>query len=89
MSAWEPQDLDGAIDAALVKLIADERTKISATDLNGLAIAVFAVGGLTPPFSTLQQGGPSVSVIVLAGVCSIVSLVLHLAARLHSGGLGA
>ncbi len=33
------------------KRVANERTKLSATDVNGVAIAVLAVGGLAPLFA--------------------------------------
>ncbi|GJE16047.1 amino acid transporter [Methylobacterium marchantiae] len=33
------------------KLVANERSKLTATYVNGLAIALFAVGGLAPMFA--------------------------------------
>ncbi|KQO45568.1 MULTISPECIES: hypothetical protein [unclassified Methylobacterium] len=74
-----------ANDDARDKLIANERAKLSATYLNGLAVAVFAVGGLAPIFSTsfssAPLGVPLWVVTASASVCWIVSVVLHLVAR--------
>lgn len=67
------------------KLIANERTKLSATYTNGLAVAVFAVGGLAPIFSTafssVPLGVPAWVVPASASVCWVASAVLHLVAR--------
>ncbi|WP_264046869.1 amino acid transporter protein [Methylobacterium flocculans] len=67
------------------KLVANERAKLSATYLNGLAVAVFAVGGLAPVFSTSFSSAPlGVPLWVVtwsASICWIVSVVLHLVAR--------
>lgn len=67
------------------KLISNERAKLTATYLNGLAVAVFAVGGLAPIFSTLYGSTPlSVPLYVLTWssmLCWIASGVLRLTAR--------
>ena len=55
MSGSEPDNHPG--DAARI-LVANEQTKLSATYLNGLAIAIFAVGGLAPVVA-LVTGSPS------------------------------
>ena len=67
------------------KLINNERAKLTATYLNGLAVAVFAVGGLAPIFSTLYGSTPlSVPLSVLTWssmLCWMASGVLRLTAR--------
>ena len=67
-----------------MNLIHNEQTKLTATYLNGLAIALFAVGGLAPVFSyTFGSivGQPLWAVAVAAAICLVVSAVLHLIAR--------
>jgi hypothetical protein len=74
-----------------MKTVHNERLKITAAFLNGLAIAIFAIGGLTPAIqagrvTTLPPellGGTILVVIICAGVAGI----LHLAARELLGGL--
>jgi hypothetical protein len=74
-----------------MKTVHNERLKITAAFLNGLAIAIFAIGGLTPAIqagriTTLQPehlGGTTIVVLSCAGV----AVVLHLAARELLGGL--
>ncbi|MFT3689018.1 hypothetical protein [Paenirhodobacter sp.] len=66
-----------------MSLIRNEQTKLTATYLNGVAIAVFAVGGLAPVFSSLYSGaGPSVFLLVVSVVCFLVSFALHYGARM-------
>lgn len=60
-----------------------EKAKLSANYLNGLAVAVFAVGVLAPVLSVLN-GGVSLSLLVLAvegAICLAVSVLLHSAGR--------
>jgi hypothetical protein len=67
-----------------MSLVRNEQTKLTATYLNGLAIALFAVGGLAPVFSyafSSTAGQPLWAVAVVAMICLIVSAVLHLIAR--------
>lgn len=65
-----------------MSLVHNEQTKLTATFLNGIAIAVLAVGGLAPLVASLSGGvGLTSLIVVLGGVCFVVSLVLHLAAR--------
>ena len=71
------------LDAA-AKLIANERAKLTATFVNGMAIAIFAVGGLTPVFSVLLSGTASATTWLVIGssfVCSLTSVALHFVAR--------
>lgn len=66
-------------------LVRNERAKLSATYVNGLAIATFAVGGLAPLVTLLSASapGPGAAGIVygLAAFCWIVSGAHHLLAR--------
>lgn len=67
------------------QLIANERAKLTATYVNGVAIAVLAVGGLAPLFS--QRGaGATVpdrpwQTPVVSLLCICVSAALHWAGR--------
>ena len=62
-----------------------EQAKLTATYVNGLAIAVFAVGGLAPVFSALYAAGPLAvplwAVILIGIVCFATSAALHWVAR--------
>ncbi|TXM97281.1 amino acid transporter protein [Methylobacterium sp. WL64] len=73
------------------KLVANERRKLSATYLNGLAVAVFAVGGFAPFISTVLTSGPGAQspflVLVVMAVCWMVSGAIHSAARASLKGL--
>lgn len=63
-------------------MIRNEQTKLTATFLNGLAIALFAVGGLAPSLGMASGSVPaSLLVIFLMSYCLIASLALHLIAR--------
>lgn len=71
-------------------LVWNERAKLTATYANGIAIAVFAVGGLAPVVSLIAAGstpGSHHAVYGLAGICWIVSGILHWSARRSLGGL--
>ncbi|MGA0533486.1 amino acid transporter [Hansschlegelia sp. KR7-227] len=66
----------------------NERLKLTATYVNGLAIAVAAVGGFAPIFSMLAaQTAPTWLLIVFVAVCFPFSIVLHLVARRALRGL--
>ena len=64
-----------------MSLINNERVKLRATYLNGLAIAVFAVGSLAPLFSYVYSasnpGRPLWSVVLLSLISLVVSVVVH------------
>lgn len=63
-------------------LVRNEQTKLLATYLNGLGIAVFAVGSLAPAFSNLYgTSGPSWFLVITSSLCVFVSAILHLMAR--------
>ena len=63
-------------------LIANERVKITATYANGLAVAIFAVGGFAPFISTALSDQPHFApVLLIMAVCWIMSGAIHWAAR--------
>ena len=66
-------------------LIANERTKLTATSVNAIAGSIFTVGGLAPIFAILYtSGAPGLPVPIFVGVaivCWITSGTLHYAAR--------
>lgn len=71
-------------------LVQNERLKLLATYLNGLSIAVFAVGGLAPLFSLPNGSLPASStafVTIVGVVCFLVSGALHYAGSLVLKGL--
>lgn len=71
-----------------MSLIRNEQTKLTATFLNGLAIAIFAVGGLAPLFSNLYNPAGIPALVYLVGaVCFVASVVLHWTARQVLKGL--
>lgn len=67
-----------------MSLVHNEQTKLRATYLNGLAIAVFAVGGLAPAFNALYATAPGRmpdwGVATLSLACLLISTAIHLAA---------
>ncbi len=66
----------------------NERTKLTATFLNGLAVAIFAVGGLAPAFTTLYGDRPVALPLALGVlVCLLASGALHYWARRSLRGL--
>ncbi|RYG98358.1 MAG: amino acid transporter [Alphaproteobacteria bacterium] len=72
----------------LNKAARNERRKLSATFLNGIAMAVFAIGGFTPVFQVI--GGvttPSIWIFVMIPVCMIGAFALHLFARYQLRGI--
>jgi len=72
-----------------MSLINNERAKLSATYLNGIAIAIIAVGGLAPMIATLNgPSPPSLSgTSAVGGICILISAILHFIARAILGSL--
>ena len=70
-------------------LVRNERLKIAASYLNGIAIALLAVGGIAPVIAgaTSNSTGVSVSVALISLVCGFTSAALHLLAWRILGGL--
>lgn len=66
----------------------NERQKITATYVNGLGFALFAVGGVAPIIGSLNHLGPvGIGSIVVPAVCFASSGALHWFARRVLGGL--
>jgi len=66
--------------ADLAVTVHNERIKLLATFVNGAGIAVFAVGGLAPMFSSLYGGqGPTGFLIAVSLICFLVATALHYA----------
>ena len=69
-----------------MNVIHNERLKLLATYLNGMAIAIFAVGGLAPSFAMIYGTNISASstafVAVVAVSCLFASIGLHYLASL-------
>lgn len=72
-----------------MSLVHNERTKLTATFLNGVAIAVVAIGGLAPAVAVV--GGASnlavATLVVQFMVCLAGGGILHFAARWVLGRL--
>ena len=63
-------------------MIRNEQTKLLATYLNGLGIAVFAVGSLAPVFTSLYgDRRPTGFMAFVSILCLLASACLHLIAR--------
>jgi hypothetical protein len=72
----------------MANLVRNERTKLTATYLNGLAIAVFAVGALAPSISAASSQArlwPVIAPTIV--ICILISAALHFAARRSLKGL--
>lgn len=64
--------------------IHNETTKLTATFINGVAVAIFAVGGVAPTMGLVSGQTPVGSwtaILVFAAICYIFSGVLHIVAR--------
>jgi hypothetical protein len=73
-----------------MKTVHNERLKITAAFLNGLAVAIFAIGGLTPAVQAGRmrfESEPWSGTILVVVICAGVAGILHLAARELLGGL--
>ncbi len=71
-------------------LVRNEQAKLTATYLNGVAIATFAVGSLAPTVALVTgsaQTGAAGSVAILAVLSITTSAGLHVVARLVIAGL--
>ena len=72
-----------------MSLVANERRKLTANYINGIAIAACVVGGLAPLISVLSTPGAHVEKrLLLAGViCILASNAIHFMGRSILGGL--
>ncbi|WP_420960037.1 amino acid transporter [Brucella sp. IR073] len=78
---------DGDTSASDVA-VRNAQTKLTATWLNGISIALFAIGALTPFFSSIYSSG-TLGLLVSMGiaVCFSAATGLHLLARQTLRGL--
>lgn len=78
-------------EEATKRLVANERAKLMATYVNGVAVGLSVLGGVGPIFSFLfaqPAFRPSVVVLLAAmAICQGMSVCLHLLARRTLGGL--
>lgn len=71
-----------------MSLVRNEQAKLTANYLNGVAIALFAVGGLAQVLSLLNgDRGPTPLMFVGIGICIVASTALHFIARRILRGL--
>lgn len=64
------------------KLTRNERTKLTATFVNGLAVAVFAVGGLTQAVKVTDPAAQvGLASLIVSVSCFLGSFALHMIAR--------
>ncbi|KGJ04991.1 hypothetical protein SAMN04487972_101323 [Paracoccus halophilus] len=71
-----------------MSLIRNERTKLTATFINGIAIAVFAVGGLTQAVKALDPAAKmSVASVIVTFSCFLGAFALHMIGRWMLGRL--
>jgi hypothetical protein len=78
------------LEPAEPSIVANERVKLTATYLNGIAIAIFAVGAFSPTVALANgalQPSALLRTIALAIVCLTTSAILHSAARRSLRGL--
>jgi hypothetical protein len=70
-------------------LVHNEQAKLTAAYLNGLAITVFAIGGLGPMISyAFGDAGKSLwTIAIVAVLCFAGSLALHFLARNRLKGM--
>lgn len=68
--------------------IHNERIKLTAAFLNAMGVAIFAVGGLAPAFTTLYGDRPiTIPLILGVVICLLASATLHYGARRSLRGL--
>lgn len=65
------------------KLVRNEQTKLTATFINGGAIALLGIGGLAPMAAIVQSDDVSPIVMLFVLGCLAVSAALHSIARQH------
>ncbi|WP_034996724.1 hypothetical protein [Beijerinckia mobilis] len=72
-----------------MSLIQNERTKLTATYLNGIAVAIFGVGVLAPAVTNFSNwdGSSHVVSFAIAGIALISSIAIHFVARKILKGL--
>jgi Na+/melibiose symporter-like transporter len=68
--------------------VQNERTKLTATWLNGASVALYAVGGLAPLTSSIyNEKAPTALIAAGASICIMAAIALHWIARQTLKGL--
>ena len=68
----------GEAEDGQATLVRNERLKARATYLNGLAVAILAVGALAPIAASISTfSRPSIAASILAFICVLLSYGLH------------
>ena len=72
-----------------MSLVDNERAKLTATYVNGIAIALAAVGGIAPWIALSLQGPEprATEVAIVSALCFSLSCALHLVSRWVLGRL--
>lgn len=71
-----------------LSLVYNERAKLTATFINGVAIALVAIGILAPAIVSFSTTASlSSGLLVVMAICAMGAGVLHFVARLHLGKL--
>jgi hypothetical protein len=65
----------------------NEGRKLTATFINGLAIAVFAIGGVTQILGIVQTAQFSIQTVLLIAGCAFMGAALHWSGRFILGGM--
>jgi hypothetical protein len=71
----------------LNKAARNERRKLTATFVNGLAIAVFAIGGVTQILGVAQSSRLPLPTLFLIASCVLIGAALHWFGRFILGGM--
>lgn len=65
----------------------NEQRKLTATFINGVAVALFGVGGLAQIAAMATSGHMQGAAALLAVICVVLAIVLHLVARASLNGM--
>lgn len=74
-------------ETGISKTTANEQIKLTASFINGLALAVMTVGGFSPLVLTLQGHTIGSGLAWFALGCLALSFILHLVARIALEGM--
>lgn len=69
------------------KAVRNEQRKLTATFVNGIAIAAVAIGALAQAAAMVQSETISLSVSLFVVICVIIAVILHLLARASLRGM--
>lgn len=69
------------------KAVRTERRKLSATFVNGIAIAFVAIGGVAQAAGLLDRGEVTAEIALFVVICVMFGALLHWIARASLGGM--